>query len=80
MKSSQFHAICKVLQLFCRIRGYKHVIKFFPHEVSHIEMCMFALRSQVSPYTRWPIKLGDRSKTMHVYRIKATMLIGKLAT
>ena len=43
----QFHVLCKVLQLFCRVRGYKHVIKFFPHEVWHIELCMSALRAQV---------------------------------
>lgn len=42
----QFHALCKVLQLFCRVRGYKSVIKFFPHEVSHVEVCMIALQSQ----------------------------------
>jgi hypothetical protein len=47
MENSQFHVICKVLQLFCRIRGYKHVIKYFPHEVWHIELCMSALRAQV---------------------------------
>jgi hypothetical protein len=46
MESKQFHAICKVLQLFCRVRGYKYIIKFFPHEVSHVEVCMVALQSQ----------------------------------
>ena len=46
MESKQFHAICKVLQLFCRVRGYKYIIKFFPHEVSHVEICMVALQSQ----------------------------------
>jgi tubulin-specific chaperone D len=46
MESMQFHAICKVLQLFCRVRGYKYIIKFFPHEVSHVEVCMLALQAQ----------------------------------
>lgn len=46
MESKQFHAICKVLQLFCRVRGYKYIIKFFPHEVTHVEVCMVALQSQ----------------------------------
>ena len=31
----QFHALCKIVQLCCRVRGYKHVMKLFPHEVSH---------------------------------------------
>lgn len=32
----------------CRVRGYKHVVKQFPHEVSHIEACMRMLRFQDS--------------------------------
>lgn len=43
----QFHAICKVVQLCCRIRGFKHVMKLFPHEVSHLELCLMLLRAQV---------------------------------
>ena len=43
----QFHAICKVVQLCCRVRGYKHVMKTFPHEVSHLELCLILLRAQV---------------------------------
>ena len=46
MESKQFHALCKVLQLFCRVRGYKYIIKFFPHEVAHVEVCMTALQAQ----------------------------------
>jgi hypothetical protein len=37
-----------VLQLLCRVRGYKHVVKLFPHEVSHIEACMRLLGCQDS--------------------------------
>ena len=43
----QFHAICKIVQLLCRVRGFKHVMKLFPHEVSHLEMCLLLLRAQV---------------------------------
>eukprot|EP01038_Epipyxis_sp_PR26KG_P010204 gene10204-13728_t len=43
---SVFHAICKVLQLICRIRGHKHVVKLFPHEVYHLEICLKLLKSQ----------------------------------
>ena len=32
-----FDGICSVVQLICRVRGYKHVLKLFPHEVSHLE-------------------------------------------
>lgn len=40
-----FDEVCKVLQLICRVRGYKHVMKLFPHEVSQLEPCLFLLRS-----------------------------------
>lgn len=50
----QFHAICKVVQLCCRVRGYKHVMKLFPHEVSHLELCLILLRAQDSTdYDNW---------------------------
>jgi hypothetical protein len=45
---AQFHMLCKVIQLFCRVRGYKHVMKLFPHEVFHLEMCLSLLRAQSS--------------------------------
>ncbi len=38
-----FEDICKILQLICRVRGFKHVIKLFPHEVSQLEPCLFLL-------------------------------------
>jgi hypothetical protein len=46
----QFHAISKVVQLCCRVRGFKHVMKQFPHEVSHLELCLILLRAQVRIY------------------------------
>lgn len=39
--------ICQCIQLLCRVRGYKHVIQYFPHEVSHLELCVNLLRRQV---------------------------------
>lgn len=36
----------RYIQLFCKVRGYKHVVKLFPHEVSHIEACMRLLGCQ----------------------------------
>ena len=41
------HTICKTLHLICRVRGFKHVIKLFPHEVSHFELCITLLNIQV---------------------------------
>ena len=35
-----------MLRLFCRVRGFKHVFKLFPHEVYHFEICLFLLRAQ----------------------------------
>lgn len=43
----QLHLCCKVIQLLCRIRGHKYVMKHLPHEVRHIEVCMFLLNKQV---------------------------------
>ena len=37
---SHFHAICSCLYIVCRVRGYKHVSKHFPHEVSQLENCI----------------------------------------
>ena len=41
----KFDGICRVLQLICRVRGFKHVVKLFPHEVSHLEPCLYLLQS-----------------------------------
>ena len=50
----QFHALCKIIQLCCRVRGYKHVMKLFPHEVSHLELCLSLIRAQDSTdYETW---------------------------
>ncbi len=35
--NKHFDGCCRVVQLICRVRGYKHVLKLFPHEVSHLE-------------------------------------------
>eukprot|EP01041_Mallomonas_annulata_P002638 gene2638-5176_t len=45
-ENSQFSSTCKTLQLFCRVRGFKHVVKHFPHEVNQLEPCMYLLRCQ----------------------------------
>jgi hypothetical protein len=45
--NDHIHVICKVLQLLCRVRGFKHTIKHFPHKVNHLEMCMNILLKQV---------------------------------
>lgn len=44
---NHFHAICMCIQLLCRVRGFKHVLKYFPHEVRHLELCVIMLRLQV---------------------------------
>lgn len=43
-----FHRAGRMLQLLCRVRGYKRILKFFPHEVKHIELCWVSLSKQVS--------------------------------
>jgi hypothetical protein len=37
VNNKHFDSICRVIQLICRVRGFKHVVKLFPHEVSHLE-------------------------------------------
>ena len=50
----QLHAVCKVLQLISRVRGFKHVVKLFPHEVSNLEPCLLLLRGQDRrDYSNW---------------------------
>lgn len=41
-----YNNVVYFLKLFCKVRGYKHVVKLFPHEVSHIEACMRLLGCQ----------------------------------
>ena len=43
----QLHLCCKVIQLICRVRGFKYVMKILPHEVNQIEGCLQLLRKQV---------------------------------
>ena len=48
------HAVCKVLHLISRVRGFKHVVKLFPHEVSNLEPCLTLLREQDrKDYSNW---------------------------
>jgi tubulin-specific chaperone D len=45
-RNPQQVAIFQVIYNLCRCRGYKTVVKFFPHEVSDLEPMMFMLQSQ----------------------------------
>ena len=40
-----FFIMCQL----CKVRGYKTVVKFFPHEVSDMEMVVELLHFQVLP-------------------------------
>ena len=40
-----FHVLCHL----CKVRGYKTVVKFFPHEVSDMEMVVELLHFQETP-------------------------------
>ena len=61
------HAVCKVVQLICRVRGFKHVIKQFPHEVEHFEVCMTLLKAQVNKEAVSPNMLGITLDRPFVY-------------
>lgn len=44
-----------VLYIICKVRGFKTVVKFFPHEVADLEPCLKLLGAQsVSDHeVRW---------------------------
>ena len=45
---------CKVIQLLCKVRGFKHVSKLLPHEVHQLETCLYALLQQAtSDFESW---------------------------
>jgi len=44
---TQFLLVCECIQLLCRVRGFKHVLKHFPHEVSHLELCVGMVQCKV---------------------------------
>jgi hypothetical protein len=55
----QQHAIFQVVYNLCRCRGYKTVIKFFPHEVSDLEPLMVLLQGQDrADHTTWESRYG----------------------
>lgn len=51
---THFHQVCKVIQLICKVRGYKHVNKLLPHEVNQLELCLYLLKQQNNKdYETW---------------------------
>ena len=40
-----FHVLCHL----CKVRGYKTIVKFFPHEVSDMEQVVELLHFQETP-------------------------------
>ena len=40
------HRACKVIYSLCKVRGFKTVIKFFPHEVTDLEPCLNLLSDE----------------------------------
>ncbi len=53
-ENTHFDALCKVIQLICKVRGFKHVVKLFPHEVSHLEPVLsILLHSDRKDYATW---------------------------
>ena len=46
---TEVKALFLVLCQLCKVRGYKTIVKFFPHEVSDMEMVVELLHFQVTP-------------------------------
>lgn len=47
-KQPQLHLLFRFVYTLCRIRGYKTVRRFFPHEAAELEPVLHALQSQVN--------------------------------
>ena len=45
---NHFHAISQCIQLLCRVRGFKHVLKYFPVSMS---MTLFVVRNHYSYFS-----------------------------
>lgn len=53
----QLNGLCKVFQLLCRVRGYKHVMKQLPHGVESLELCFNLLQQKkYFQYDNWETK------------------------
>jgi hypothetical protein len=54
VKDPQQQAVFQVVYNLCRCRGYKTIVKFYPHEVSDLEPLMCMLQSQDrNDHERW---------------------------
>ena len=42
----EFHHLVSIIYLLCKVRGYKSVIRFFPHDVKDLEPVVFYLVSE----------------------------------
>lgn len=42
----QMNVLCKIFQIVCRVRGYKHVMKQLPHNVEYLEPCYYLLKNE----------------------------------
>jgi len=55
----QLHGLLAFVYILCRLRGYKTVVKFFPHEAADLEPVLHALQSQDRQnYKRWHTRYG----------------------
>lgn len=51
-----FHLLLNIIYVLCKVRGFKFINKFFPHEVKDLEPVVFFLISQQSLNTPWESK------------------------
>lgn len=42
----EMSSVFETIQVICNVRGYKTVVKFFPHEVADLEPCVELLHFQ----------------------------------
>ena len=48
------HCLCKLLYVICKVAGFKHVMKVFPHEVIHLEKCyIYMLQQNANEFENW---------------------------
>ena len=42
-KGDEFHQLLNFIYVLCKVRNYKYIMKFFPHEVKDLEPVVFYL-------------------------------------
>lgn len=73
----KFHLVCKIYYHITKVRGFKRISKYFPHEVYQLEPCLAVLHIQVIVLRFFPI-FDLFLRLFFIYRIMQIIKSGKL--